>query len=108
MAVFLVETYVIKPDKLDEFTAFCKKAETWIKKHPDVFKEVKSHKIFSHLVGGNWGGFVEMWEAKSLADIEKVFNRAMGNKEYMTKLYPEFAALVVHGTHSMNVWNAVP
>jgi len=108
MTVFMVETYIIKPDKLGEFTAFIKKFETWMKKHPELFKEVKSHKLFSHLLGGNWGGFVEMWEAKSLADIEKVFNRVMQDKEYMTKIYPEVMALVVPGTHSINIWNPVP
>jgi hypothetical protein len=103
----MVETYVVKPDKLGEFTAFCKKKETYMKKRPDLFKEVKSHKLFSQMLGGNWGGYVEIWEAKSLADIEKVFNRVMQDKEYMTKINPEGNALIVPGTDSLNIWSSV-
>jgi hypothetical protein len=107
MAVFMVETYIIKPDKLGEFTAFVKKFETWMKKRPDLFKEVKSHKLFSHMLGGNWGGYVEMWEFENLADCEKCFNRVM-QSDYMTTLYPEYASLEVPATHSINIWNSVP
>jgi len=107
MTVFLVETYVVKPDKLGEFTEFYKKSKTWMKKHPELFKEMKSHKLFSHMVGGKWGGFVEMLEAKSLAHIEKVLSGAIQDKEYKTKILPEFIALIVPGTHSVEIWDSV-
>lgn len=108
MTVFMVATYVVKPDKLGEFEAFLKTSDPYIKKRPDLFREIKSHKIFTYLLGGIGGGYVEMWEAESLANLEKVFNRLMGDKEYMTKVYPMFAALIVPGTYSTNIWNAVP
>jgi len=34
MTVFTVETYVVKPDKLREFTAFVKNWEAWQKRRP--------------------------------------------------------------------------
>lgn len=107
MTIFMVETYIVKLDKLGEFMAFLKKWETWMKKNPEVFKEVKSHKVFSHLLGGNLGGYVEMTEFENLADFEKWMNKFM-KSDFMTTLYPEFASLQVPGTYSNNMWNSVP
>jgi hypothetical protein len=109
MTVFLVETYVIKPEKQTEFTAYKKKWKKFFayrEGHLARFKEVKSHKMFSQMLGGNFGGYVEMWEFESLADCEKFFNRIM-KSDYMTKLAPEFASLEVPATRSMNIWNSV-
>lgn len=107
MTIFMVETYIVKPDKLGMFPAFIKKFETWMKKHPELFKEVKSYKIFSHMLGGNMGGYVEMTEFENLADFEKFFAKIM-KSEFMVTLYPEFTNLVVAGTDSMSIWNSVP
>jgi len=103
MTIFAVETYVVKPEKLAEFTAYKQK---WKKFFAKWLKEVKSYKMFSQFLGGNWGGYVEMWEFENLADCEKFFNRVM-QSDYATKLYPEFASLVVPATYSINVWNPV-
>jgi len=107
MTVFMVETYVVKPEKQTEFTAWLKKYFTWIEKHPQLFKEVKSHKMFAQVFGGNWGGYVEMWEFENSADCEKCMNRAMQDKEFMTIIHVEFAAFVVPATHSISIWNPV-
>jgi hypothetical protein len=107
MTIFLAETYVIKPDKLEEFSTLFKKFETYMKKHPDLFKEVKSHKVFSQLLGGNWGGYVEMTEFENLTSFEKWMTRIM-QSDYMKTIYPEFMSLEVPGKHSMNIWNSFP
>jgi len=107
MTVFLVETYIVKPDKLGEYMAFHKKFETWMKKHPELSKEVKSYKVFSHMLGGKWGGYVWMTEFENLADAEKNINKLM-KSEFMTKLYPEWASLIVPGSYSIDIWNLVP
>jgi len=107
MTIFLMETYVIKPDKLEEFTALLKKLETYMKKHPDLFKEVKSHKVFSQILGANWGGYVEMTEFENLTNFEKWMMRIM-QSDYMKTVYPEYAVLEVPGMHSINMWNPVP
>ena len=108
MAVFMVETYVVKPDKQEEFREFCKKYVEWTKKRPDLFKEVKSWKLFAQVLGGNFGGYVEMWEFENLADGEKAMNRMMQDKEFITTIYSEFANLLVPATHTINIWNSVP
>jgi hypothetical protein len=108
MTVFMVETLVVKPDKLSEEAAFREKFQAFMKKRPDLFKEIKSFKVFRHMLGGDVGGRVMMWEMESLADVEKFLNRAMGDKEWLTKFYPEYVALMVPRMHSMNVWTPVP
>jgi hypothetical protein len=108
MTIVYAETYVVKPDKLSEFAAFCKNLDAFLKKRTDLSKEMKSFKRFSHLFGGYWGGYVDMMEFESLADLEKMFNRAMADKEFMTKIYSEFAALVIPGTDSISIWQSAP
>jgi hypothetical protein len=107
MTIFSVETWIVKPDKLGEYMAVHKKFETWLKKHPELFKEVKSYKLFSHMLGGKWGGYVWMTEFENLADLEKGFNKLM-KSDYMTTIYPEMASLIVPGSYSIDVWNPVP
>jgi antibiotic biosynthesis monooxygenase (ABM) superfamily enzyme len=110
MTVFLVEAYVIKPEKQTEFTAYKKKWKKFFackEGHLETFKEVKSYKMFSQMLGASWGGYVEIWEFDNLANLEKFFNKIM-KSEYMTKLAPEFASLEVPATRSMNIWNSVP
>ncbi|NWG09519.1 MAG: hypothetical protein HXX80_04320 [Nitrososphaerales archaeon] len=97
MTVFMVETYVIKPEKPADFTTYKNKLSQWIKKRPELFKEVKSYRMFAQMLGGKWGGHVEMWEFKNLANCEKCFNRVL-QSEYKTKYQPEFLSLVAPAT----------
>jgi hypothetical protein len=48
-----------------------------------------------------------MWEYENLADAEKAMNRLMQDKEFMTDIYPQFMAVIMSGTYSINVWNPV-
>jgi hypothetical protein len=105
MTIFLVITYVVKPDKLGEYAAWVKKWAAWAKERPDLYKEFKSGRLFRHRIG-NFGGFVEMWEMESLADVEKWTNRASADKDRMTKIMPEFMTLIVPGTMTVNIWGA--
>lgn len=108
MTVFVVETFVVKPEKQAEFMKVSKKYLEWIKKHPQLFKEMKSHKMFAQMFGGNMGGYVEMSEFENLEDCEKCNRRAMQNKEFMTTINAEGMTLIVPGTHSMSTWNSFP
>jgi hypothetical protein len=108
MTIFVVETYVVKPDKLGEFAKATKDFEAFMKKRPDLFKETKSYKAYSHMLGGTWGGGVWMTEVESLADLEKGLKKQMQDKEFMTEVYAKFMALIVPGTYSLNIWTPVP
>jgi hypothetical protein len=107
MTFFLVETYIVKPDKLREFLAYHNKWREWRKMNPEVCKEIKSNKLFRHRFGGNFGGFVEMTEYENLADAEKCLNKMM-QSDFITTLYPEFLSLLLPGSYSMNMWSSVP
>jgi hypothetical protein len=58
------------------------------------------------LFGGNFDGYVELWEFENLADVEKFFNKIM-KSDYMTKLAPEFVSLIVPGSRLMSIWSSV-
>ena len=109
MTIFLVSTWVVKPDKLGEFPIYGKKYLAWMKERQDLFKELKSYKYFSHMIGGGGyvGSYVEMWEFESLAELEKFSTRYGSDKEHMTKILPEFMTLVVPGTFSSYMWSPV-
>jgi len=107
MAIFMLEQYVIKSDKMNEFTVFLKKYLPWIqKRRADLYKEVKSHKMISQMFGGNFGKYMEIWEYESLADCEKCFSRLMQDKELMTEIFPEFASYFAPATHTIEIWNS--
>jgi len=106
MTIFLVETYVVKPEKLAEFTAYRKKLSQWMKEHSELFKEVKSYRMFTQRFGGIYGGYVEMWEFENLADFEKCNNRQM-QSEYLKTVEQELWAFVVPATYSVSIWNPV-
>ncbi|MDH5374968.1 MAG: hypothetical protein OEW95_04045 [Candidatus Bathyarchaeota archaeon] len=107
MTIFMVETYVVKPEKQAEFMAFAKKFVEWKEKNAEKFKEAKSWRLFAQMLGGNFGGYVEVWEFENMAECEKWTNRIMQDKDFMTTLYHEFTRLIVPATHSVNIWNAV-
>jgi hypothetical protein len=106
LTVFYVTTYVVKLEKLGEVPAIIKKYVAWMKSRPDLFKEMKSWKSFSHMYGGNRGCIVDMMEFESLADLEKFSIRYHGDKEHITKIAPEIQAMIVPGTYSSSIWKA--
>jgi len=109
MTLFLVETYVIKPEKQAEFMAYKEKWKQFFaykENRPQLFEEVKSYRMFAQMFGGNVGGYVETWEFDNLAKCDEFFHKVM-QSDYPTKLYPEFASLLVPATYTMNVWNSI-
>jgi hypothetical protein len=59
MAVFMVETYVVKLEKQDGFMALAKFV-AWKEKNPQRPRELESWKMFAQMIGGNIGGYVEL------------------------------------------------
>lgn len=106
MSVFVVETYVVKPENREKFKQMWKSLLEYMKEEPELFKEVKSLKLFTQMFGGLAGAYIEMWEFDNMADLEKCWKRE-GKDEGFTKLHQEFILLIDSTTFSMNVWNAV-
>jgi hypothetical protein len=103
MTLFVVDKYVIKPEKQDEFMALIKKMDEYRKANPETFKELKSWRLLSQWFGYTCMG---MGEFDSLADIEKYGTKVSEDKVY-AKMWQDFMLLTVPATYSVNIWNAV-
>jgi hypothetical protein len=90
MTVFRVETYVVKPEKQEEYMVIMKKWAVYIKKNKEKCKELKSWKLFSQMIGGNSAGCVEMAEFESLAEFEKFMHGTFHGKEEITTIVSAF------------------
>jgi len=106
MTVFLVRTYIVKPDKLREHDAWGRKLIALIKKQSKTFRAVKSVRVLSHRYGASVGGFTAMWKFDSLAEVEKWEDSFKTNKE-QAALRAEFMELIVPGSYCANVWETV-
>jgi len=102
----MVETYVVKPEKQEEFMAMIKKWVAETKKNKEKYKELKSYKLFAQMFGDNRLGYSEMWEFENLANLEKLLNRLMQDKEFQ-KILSEFVSQIVPDTWSIKIWNLV-
>ena len=105
MAIFYVETYMVKPEKEKEFMPMWKKFLKYAKDNPKMFK-FKSGKIFTQMVGGVYGTYVSIFEYASLADLEKEM-KAGEKDERLLKMMQDFMSLIVPGTYTANIWNFV-
>jgi hypothetical protein len=105
MTIFKVETYVVKPEKQEEYMALVEKWVAYIK-NKEKCKELKSWKLFSQTIVGTMGLYMEMGDFESLADYEKMMNRIIHDKEFLTTFLP-FYDCVVPATDSINIWNFI-
>jgi hypothetical protein len=112
MNVVVVYTYVVKYEKQKEFQASLKPALKqflkYKKANPKIFEGLKSFRLFQQEYGGITGTYVEMWEFKSIEDMEKFNARTMKDKE-MKKIYApeEFNKIIDHTTLTSSIWNTV-
>ena len=108
MGVVSVSTYVIKYEKQAEFQALMKQFLKFKKANSKVFEGVKSFRLFQQEYGGVAGTYVEMWEFKSIEEMEKFNARMMKDKE-MKKIYApeEFNKMIDHTTVTQSIWNTV-
>ncbi len=106
MTIFIVRTYVVKPDKFNEHLAWGKKLVELIKKQPKMFRGVTSMRVLSHKYGGNVGGFTAMWKFNSLADAEK-WEQGFIENQVEANLRSEFLSLIVPGSYSECIWEPV-
>jgi hypothetical protein len=96
MSVFLVSTYVVKPDKQEEYK----------KENPEKVKELKSWKVFTQTFGDIYGKYMEIYEFDSMADYERYAEKAYKNKEY-SEIVQKQMLFFVPETVSNSIWNPV-
>ena len=106
MGIFLVSSYVVKPDKQEEYQVMWRRWLEFKKKNPEKVKELKSSRLFTQAFGETYGKHIEMHEFDSIANYERYMEKASKNKEH-SKIFENQMLLFVPGTVSMSIWNPV-
>ena len=106
VTIMMVETYVVKAEKIAEFTPALKEFLKYKEKSPSLFKGLKSWKLYRQDYGGISGLYFEMWEFNSLADLEKITTRIFRDK-MMRRISQGFHQLIEPATYSVNIWSPV-
>jgi len=106
MTVFVIWTWVVKPEKQEEHNRMMQRYLKYIKENPEISRVVKSMKVFTQTFGGIYGSYVELLECDSLADYEKAQARLLKDKEYM-EILQEFMLVIEPAELCIDVWNTV-
>jgi len=106
MSVFVVETCMVKPEKQERFRSLMQRVVKYKGENPELFKEVKSWKLFRKMFGGIAGAYVSMWEFENMADLEKCWAKEEKDERF-TELHRELLQLIDPTTFSMRLWNSV-
>lgn len=106
VSIITVETYVVRAERSIEFTTLIDEFLKFKKAHPQLFKGVKSWKLYKQDYGQPAGMYIEMWEYGNLAQVEET-NRQIFSDERMKKINAAFHKLVVPATFSASIWNRV-
>jgi hypothetical protein len=106
MSILLVETYVVKAEKIAEFTPLLNEFLKYKKDHAQLFDGVKSWKLYKQDYGQVSGLYIEMWEYENLAEMEKI-NKRIFEDEGMKGISEKFHQLVEPATFSANIWSPV-
>ena len=106
MSVFVVETYVVKSEKRDDFTPSLNEFLEFKKTHTELFMGLKSWKLYKQEYGGISGLYIEMWEYESMSDMETISSKIFSD-DGMKKISQGFHLLVEPATFSANIWNPV-
>jgi hypothetical protein len=106
MSIIMVETYVVHSDKSTKFTTLLNEFLKFKKAHPQLFKGVKSWKLYKQDYGQPAGMYVEMWEYENLAQLEETNSRIFSD-EGIKKISTAFHKLVEPATFSAAIWSEV-
>jgi len=106
MSVFLVSTYVVKPEKQEEYKAMYRRLLEYKKENPEELKELKSWKVFTQTFGDIYGKYMEIYEFDSMADYERYVEKAYKNKEF-SEIVQNQMLYFVPETVSNSIWNLV-
>ena len=106
MSIIMVETYVVHAEKSTEFTTLLDKFLKFKRAHTQLFKGLKSWKLYKQDYGQPAGMYIEMWEYKNLAQLEETDKRIFSN-EGMKKISTAFHKLVEPATFSATIWSKV-
>ena len=103
MSIFLVETYVVRRDKQDEFDALLEEFLAFKAEHADLFEDVKSWALRRQDIGQPAGLYAETWEYENLATMARAGERIFAD-EGMKAISGAFHQLLVPATFASSVW----
>ena len=106
MSIFRVETYVVKSEKKDEFTAAMNQYLRFRETHPDLFRSLKSWRILRQEYGAVTGMYMEIAEFDSPAELETTVNKVHQDEE-MKKISRRFYEIIDSATLSDSIWSPV-
>jgi hypothetical protein len=106
MNIVFVLTYVVKYEKRAEFQALVEQFLKFKKANPKAFDGLKSWRLFQREYGGVAGSYVEMWEYRSIEEMEKANATMMKHKE-MKEIDAEFKKMIDHTTFTQSIWDTV-
>jgi hypothetical protein len=106
MSVLVVETYVVRAEKLDEFGPALQEFLDFKGRNPELFLGLVSWRLWKQEYGGVSDMYVEMWEYESLAEVERVSDRIFAD-EQMKKIGRRFHQLVESASFSTSIWYPV-
>ncbi len=106
MSIFMIETYVIRAEKGEEFEPALREFLKYKEEHSQLFKGLKSWKLYRQEYGGISGLYIEMWEFQNLAELEKITARIFED-EGMKRISRGFHQLIEPATYSTNIWSPV-
>jgi len=105
MTILILERYVIKHGKEDDFKRLWQRTLRFKQEKPKMLKELRSLKLYTQMFGDISGSKIEISEFDSLTDYENLSARVMEDEE-MKKIHAEFMALKDLTTYKIEVLNA--
>ena len=106
MSVLVVETYVVKAEKVDEFDPALKEFLQFKDSNPRLFAGVRSWSLHRQEYGGVAGLYAETWEFDDLGAMEKETARVFAD-EKMRVIQRGFHQLVDPATFSASIWRPI-
>jgi hypothetical protein len=103
MTVFMVWTYVVKPEKQADLDALLQRLNKFMKEHPEKFPGLKSYKAFTHKIG-SMGTYVEFYEFPDMGVAEKFLDFGYQDKDHL-KFWEDWMTQIVPETYTMHLWS---
>lgn len=105
MSVLMVETWVVKLKYELKHKRLWAEFLEYIRKNPELFKEIKSMNLYSQTFGNVSGAIVQVIEFETWAEKENLDNR-LKNITECVKFHEELMGMKVAGTISMGAWES--
>jgi uncharacterized protein with von Willebrand factor type A (vWA) domain len=103
MTVFMVETWVVPQENQEKHKQLWEGYLEYIRKNKELFKEIKSLKLFTQTFGSISGAIVEVIEFDSLADKERLDSKLAKDRE-SSEFHNDLASVKDAATVSMSTW----